>query len=99
MYDSITQITIGTSAHETSAYIAPPDGTAKGATHNAPDTDDEETITRSLVNSRNPTMLQARRLGTTHSAIIAFDHGEVPYFVYYRGTEYKCYLHKKHHEI
>ncbi|KAH9379032.1 hypothetical protein HPB48_014502 [Haemaphysalis longicornis] len=99
MYDSITQITIGTSVHGISAYIAPPEGTAKGVIHNVPDTDDEETITRSLVNSRNPTILQARRLGTTHSVIIAFDHGEVPYFVYYRGTEYKCYLHKKRHEI
>lgn len=57
MYDSITQITIGTSAHGISAYIAPPEGTAKGVIHNVPDTDDEETITRSLVNSRNPTIL------------------------------------------
>ncbi|KAH9363098.1 hypothetical protein HPB48_014120 [Haemaphysalis longicornis] len=77
VYDSITQITIGTSAHGISAYIAPPEGTAKRVIHNIPNTYDEETITRSLVNSRNPTILQARRLGTTHSVIIAFDHGEL----------------------
>ncbi|KAH9378391.1 hypothetical protein HPB48_017179 [Haemaphysalis longicornis] len=86
MYDGITQITIGTCTHDISAYIAPPEGTAKGVIHNVPNTDDEETISRSLVNSRNPTILQARRLGTMHSVIIAFDHGEVPYFVYYPGT-------------
>ncbi|KAH9371001.1 hypothetical protein HPB48_016990 [Haemaphysalis longicornis] len=99
MYSSIAQITVGTSSHGISAYIAPQEGTAKGVIYNVPDTDDEDTITRSLVNTRHPTVLQARRPSTTHSVIIAFEHGEVPYFVYYRGTEYKGYLHKKRHDI
>lgn len=99
IYGRISQIKVGTSVHGITAYVASPEGTAKGVIHNVPDTDDEDIITRSLVNARNPTILQARRLGTTRSVIIAFDHGEVPYYVYYRGTEYKCYLHKKRHEV
>ncbi|KAH9385000.1 hypothetical protein HPB48_027036 [Haemaphysalis longicornis] len=53
------------------------------------DTDDVDTITRSLVNNRNPTILQARRLGNSRSVIIALEGGIVPYYVYYRGNEYK----------
>ncbi|KAH9360919.1 hypothetical protein HPB48_003582 [Haemaphysalis longicornis] len=56
-----------------SAYTASPEGTAKGVIHNIPDTDDADTITCSLDNNRNPTILQARRLGTSRSVIIAFE--------------------------
>ncbi|KAH9384339.1 hypothetical protein HPB48_026341 [Haemaphysalis longicornis] len=99
LYGRIDSLRLGDRTHAVSAYTAPPEGTAKGVIHNIPDTDDADAITRSLVNSRNPTILQARRLGTSRSVIIAFEGGTVPYYVYYRGTEYKCYLHKKKHEV
>lgn len=48
------------STYEIGVSVAPLEGTAKGVIHNVPDTDDEDTVTsKSLVNARNPTILQA----------------------------------------
>ncbi|KAH7971309.1 hypothetical protein HPB49_021271 [Dermacentor silvarum] len=38
-------------------------------------------------------------MGKTTSVVIVFKDEEVPYFVCYRGTEYRCYRHKKKNEI
>ncbi|CAN7990224.1 unnamed protein product, partial [Ixodes pacificus] len=99
LYGKIDKIMIGDQAHGINAYTTPPEGSAKGIIHNIPCTDSDEDIMRSLVNRRNPTILQARRLGTSNTAIIAFEGEQVPYYVYYRGAEYRCYLHKKKHEV
>ncbi|KAH9365980.1 hypothetical protein HPB48_015757 [Haemaphysalis longicornis] len=48
----------------------------------------------SLVCKQNPTILQARCVGTYKSAIIVFDANKVPHFVYYRGAEYRWFLQK-----
>ncbi|KAL1447416.1 hypothetical protein MTO96_044302 [Rhipicephalus appendiculatus] len=80
--------------------LLPPENTAKGVIHNIPSYDCPENISASLVNDRNPTILQAlRRMGKTNTALILFDGDQVPFPVYYRGAEYKCYLHKKRTEV
>ncbi|KAH7950086.1 hypothetical protein HPB49_019493 [Dermacentor silvarum] len=38
-------------------------------------------------------------MGNTNSVLIVFDGKQVPYDVYYRGAEYKCYLHNKYIEV
>ncbi|KAH7948826.1 hypothetical protein HPB49_002690 [Dermacentor silvarum] len=38
-------------------------------------------------------------MGNTNSVLIVFDGKQVPYHAYYRGAEYKCYLHKKRNEV
>lgn len=38
-------------------------------------------------------------MGRTNSAVIVFEGDVVPYYVYYRGAEYRCYLNKKKHEV
>lgn len=38
-------------------------------------------------------------MGKTNSAIIVFEGRRVPYYVYYRGAEYRCFLYKKKHEV
>ncbi|XP_049519986.1 uncharacterized protein LOC125944106 [Dermacentor silvarum] len=98
-YNGIKAIVIQGKRYEIMAYATSPEDTAKGVIHNIPEAESEEDITKSLVNIRNPTILQARRMGKTTSVVIVFKDEEVPYFVYYRGTEYRCYLHKKKNEI
>lgn len=98
-YNSINTLKIKEHEHEIVAYATPPEECTKGVIHNIPSEESEETISRSLVNKRNPSILQARRMGKTNSVVIVFEGQKVPYFVYYRGTEYRCYLHKKRHEI
>ncbi|KAH9370535.1 hypothetical protein HPB48_012523 [Haemaphysalis longicornis] len=80
-------------------YTAPPDNTSKGVIHNIPYYDTADDITRSLVYSKNPTVLQARRMGKTNSVLIVFDGPLVPFYVYYRGAEHRCFIPKKKHEV
>ncbi|KAH9372568.1 hypothetical protein HPB48_020858 [Haemaphysalis longicornis] len=95
----ITKLSIGAQTLEITAYVTPPEDCTKDAVHNIPAEDSDDDMTHSLVYRRNPKILQARRMRKTNSAVIVFDGDEVPYFVYYRGEEYRCYLHKKRHEI
>ncbi|KAG0410373.1 hypothetical protein HPB47_012518 [Ixodes persulcatus] len=72
-YNSISKICIAGKTYEVTGYAAPPEDTAKGVIHNIPDYDTAEDITRSLVYNKNPTILQAQRMGKTNSAVIVFE--------------------------
>lgn len=98
-YNSIRKLRVDDTIYETTAYAAPPEDTVKGVIHHIPSYDTADDITRSLVYKKNPTILQARRMGKTNSVVIIFEGKRVPYFVYYRGAEYRCLLHKKKHEV
>ncbi|KAH7937048.1 hypothetical protein HPB49_007565 [Dermacentor silvarum] len=98
-YNRIRELQIGDTHYEATAYAAPPADTYKGVIHNIPDYDTAEDIIKSLIYKKNPTILQARRMGNTNSAIIIFEGPNVPFYVYYRGAEYRCYLHKKKVEV
>ncbi|KAH9363685.1 hypothetical protein HPB48_022223 [Haemaphysalis longicornis] len=98
-YARIEELKVGETSFSAKAYVTTPEDSVKGVIHNIPAYDSAEDIARSIVYSRNPTALHARRMGRTNSAIIAFSGNRVPYFVYYRGAEYRCYIHKKKHEV
>lgn len=98
-YVKIRELSVHGSTYEAMAYAAPPDNTSRGVIRNIPDYDTPDDITKSLVYRKNPTILQARRMGKSSSVIILFEGNKVPYYVYYRGAEMRCYLHKKTHEI
>ncbi|KAH9371704.1 hypothetical protein HPB48_012022 [Haemaphysalis longicornis] len=94
-YCSIKDVQVGSQTYATTAYVTPPDDTSKGVIHDIPNYDTQEDITKSLVNSKNPAILQARRMGKPSSVIIVFEGTKFPHYVYYRGSEYRCFLHKK----
>lgn len=98
-YGNIKEIQIGDKIYATTAYVTPPENTSKGVIHNIPEYDTQEDITKSLVYAKNPAILQARRMGKTSSVIIVFEGTRVPHYVYYRGAEYRCFLHKKKVEV
>ncbi|KAH7963962.1 hypothetical protein HPB52_024000 [Rhipicephalus sanguineus] len=98
-YCKTTHLQIDEHKFSAAAYSTSPDNTVKGVTHNVPSYDTAEVITSSLVNKRNPTIIQARRMGSMDWVLIVFDGYQVPYQVYYRGAEYKCYLHKNKAEF
>ncbi|KAH9376379.1 hypothetical protein HPB48_001766 [Haemaphysalis longicornis] len=86
-YNNITTLKIKELEHQSVDYATPPEQCTKGVIHNIPSEESKEMISRSLVNKRNPTILQARRMGKTNSVVIVFEGEKVPYFVYYRTTE------------
>ncbi|KAH9369022.1 hypothetical protein HPB48_002632 [Haemaphysalis longicornis] len=95
-YARIEELKVWETSFSATVYVTTPEDSVKGVIHNIPAYDSAEDIARSIVYSRNPTALHARRMGRTNSVIIAFSGNRVPYFVYYRGAEYRCYIHKKH---
>ncbi|KAM7315714.1 hypothetical protein ISCGN_005497 [Ixodes scapularis] len=98
-YTAVKELRYGEKSYNVTAYAAPPEDTVKGIIHDIPEYDSAEDITRSLIYKKNTTILQARRMGRTNSAIIVFEGTKVPYYVYYRGAEYRCFIHKKRHEV
>ncbi|KAH8024968.1 hypothetical protein HPB51_002382 [Rhipicephalus microplus] len=90
---------VETETYDVRAYVASPENTEEGVILNIPPYNSPEDISASLVNDRNPTILQARRMGKTNTVLIVFDGDQVPFNVYYRGAEYKCYQHKKRTEV
>ncbi|KAH7959816.1 hypothetical protein HPB49_014007 [Dermacentor silvarum] len=76
-YNGIKAIVIQEKRYEIMAYATSPEDTAKGVIHNIPEAESEEDITKSLVNIRNPTILQARRMGKTTSVVLVFKDEEV----------------------
>ncbi|KAH8036688.1 hypothetical protein HPB51_003940 [Rhipicephalus microplus] len=97
-YSNIKEIMINDKSYATAAYVTAPENTSKGVIDEIPKYDNQEDIEKSLVNQRNPTILHARRMGLTDSVVIVFEGLFVPYFVYYRGAEYRCFLYKKQYE-
>lgn len=95
IYCKLTSLQIEGKQYTATAYATSPDDTVKGVIQNIQSYDTEVDITNSLVNKRNPYILQARRMGKTNSVLIVFDGKKVPFQVYYRGAEYKRYVHKK----
>ncbi|KAH9373904.1 hypothetical protein HPB48_007305 [Haemaphysalis longicornis] len=98
-YNDVKALHIGGKMYEVTAYAAPPEDTVREVIHNIPDYDSAADITNSLVYKKNPTILQPRRMGRANSVLIVFEGKTVPHYIYYRGTEYRCFLHKKRHEI
>lgn len=98
-YNELREIRISDKTYAIKAYATAPEDTTKGVIHNIPAYDSDDDINKSLKYSKNPTILTARRMGATNSAIIIFEGSKVPYFVYYRGAEYRCFLYKKKQEI
>ncbi|KAH9362582.1 hypothetical protein HPB48_015504 [Haemaphysalis longicornis] len=98
-YNALREIRTSDKTYEIRAYATAPEDTTKGVIYNIPDYDSDEDINKSLKYSKNPTILTARRMGKINSAIIIFEGSQVPYFGYYRGAEYRCFLHKKKQEI
>lgn len=78
-YGSIKEIRIGCQTYATAAYVMPPENTSKGVIRSIPDYDTREDITKSLVYTKNPTILQAKRMGKTNSVVIVFEGPKVPY--------------------
>ncbi|KAG0412357.1 hypothetical protein HPB47_010497 [Ixodes persulcatus] len=77
-YNSISKICIASKTYKVTGYAAPPEDTAKEVIHNIPDYDTAEDITRSLVYKKNPTIIQAQRMGRSNSAVIVFEDNKVP---------------------
>ncbi|KAH7955969.1 hypothetical protein HPB52_005302 [Rhipicephalus sanguineus] len=77
-YEGLKSIHVNGITHKVNAYEAAPDNTTKGVIRGIPLTDTAQEIDANIVNTRNPLALAAKRIGTTTTAVIAFDGPSAP---------------------
>lgn len=98
-YAQLRALNIGGQTHEVSAYHAAPDGTAKGVIRNISTEDTPEEIKANVVNNRNPTAVDAHRIGNSTAVIVLFQGTKVPTTVKYGAVLVRCSLYRQHHEV
>lgn len=77
-YVKVRKIHTKLGVFEVSAYVAATEGTCKGAIRNIDLSLDDTTLTRLIVNPRNPTVREVRRIKSTQVVVIIFDGMRVP---------------------
>ncbi|KAH9367913.1 hypothetical protein HPB48_008367 [Haemaphysalis longicornis] len=97
-YSMVRQLNIANRAYSTLPYVASPEDTCKEVIQGIPPEDTQQDIIDNIVNSANPQAIHARRMGTTNTALIAFDGPKVPLLIYYGGAEFWGYIHKQKSE-
>ncbi|KAH7978642.1 hypothetical protein HPB49_006258 [Dermacentor silvarum] len=74
----IKVLTINGKRHETNAYVSAPEQMVKGIIRNIPLKYTQDQLTHALVNSRNPSLTYAKRLGSTTTVILLYEGNRVP---------------------
>ncbi|KAM7285602.1 hypothetical protein ISCGN_032496 [Ixodes scapularis] len=91
-------ITINGRQYEILAYIALPDNSCRGVIMGL-DSRPTSEILSTRIRAQGVKVLCARMMGQTNTAIINFEGLKVPYYVYFRGAEYRCLPHRPREQI
>lgn len=98
-YGAISKLHIGDREFEANAYRAAPENTSKGLIRNISKDESPADIVNNLVTQRNPSVLHAKRMGSTDNIIVLFDGFHVPRYVYYGPMLVKCSLYRKQIDV
>ncbi|KAH6930832.1 hypothetical protein HPB50_019710 [Hyalomma asiaticum] len=85
--------------YEVNSYEAAASLMTKGVIRGIALEDNARTVDEKVVNSRNPTVLAAKRLGNTTTVIAAFDCPQVPTLVRYGATLLCSTLYRKQIDV
>ncbi|KAH7978830.1 hypothetical protein HPB49_006896 [Dermacentor silvarum] len=88
----LTTLTIQGTSHQVSIYLAPPDNSCRGVVHGI---EAHTTSAELMANLDAPgfTILSARMMGKTETALITFHGTRIPYTVLYYRAIYRCKPH------
>lgn len=91
MYADISSLKLRGQQYEIAPHVSAPANTVVGVIFNIPEEDTPEQIMNSICNY-NPDLkiLDAKRLNTSNMVQILFDGTQVPYWIRYRATTYRC---------
>ncbi|XP_070386810.1 uncharacterized protein [Dermacentor albipictus] len=98
-YARISKIHTKLGAFEVSAYISAPDDACKGVIRNIDPSFDEGALRRMILNPRNPTALEVRRIKNTQVVVILFDGMRVPNTVMCGAALVPCFLYKRQMDV
>lgn len=98
-YAKMTSISEGGKTYDVSAYRTAPDGTVKGVIRGINIEETAEDITENIVNTNNPTAVEAHRIGETTAVVVLFAGQKVPHYIKYGIVLIKCGLYRKHFDV
>ncbi|KAH7943374.1 hypothetical protein HPB52_007601 [Rhipicephalus sanguineus] len=91
----IKVLTINGKRYETNAYVSAPEEMVKGIIRNIPLTYTQDQLVHALVNTRNPSLTYAKRLGSTTTVILLYEENRVPTWVYFNSVMIRVSLYRK----
>ncbi|KAH6936145.1 hypothetical protein HPB50_014040 [Hyalomma asiaticum] len=91
----ITSIQLGGSIYAVKANVKTPEGISKGVIYNIPPGTSEEDLLQGIRVSARYTVLAARMLGRSSTALIYFDGPHVPYNIIYQCCDCRCKPYRK----
>ncbi|KAH8029982.1 hypothetical protein HPB51_006188 [Rhipicephalus microplus] len=87
----VTSLNINGRPHPVNVYVTAGEGTKKGVIHGIEPHTPSETIKASIrFRTQSVTLVDARMLGDSQSAVLTFFGDILPRYVYYRGGEKEC---------
>ncbi|KAL1486949.1 hypothetical protein MTO96_031149 [Rhipicephalus appendiculatus] len=98
-YASLEAITVNKADYEVSSYIAAPDNTCKGIIRNIDMEIDHEELRRLLIQPRNPSVLEVRRIKNSTTVVILFEGLRVPNYVMCGPSMIKCTLYRRQTDV
>ncbi|KAH8042676.1 hypothetical protein HPB51_025308 [Rhipicephalus microplus] len=98
-YASLQAITVNNAKYEVSSYIVAPDNTCKGIIRNVDMEIDDEELRRLLIQPRNPTVLEVRRIKNSTTVVILIEGLRVPNYVMCGPSIVKCTLYRRQTDI
>ncbi|XP_070388418.1 uncharacterized protein [Dermacentor albipictus] len=98
-YARLNKIHTKYGAYEVSAYVAAPEDTCKGVIRHIDPCHDEATLRNMIVNERNPTALEARRIKDSHVVVILFRGMRVPNHVICGTALLPCSLYRRQVDV
>lgn len=98
-YAGVKGINIGQASYEVNAYFAAPENSCKGVIRGIDPAIEHQELQRLIVQPKNPTALEVRRIKNTSTVVILFDGLKVPDYVKYGPSLVKCSLYRRHTDI
>lgn len=98
-YAIVQQIRLREGVFEVAAYMAASDNTCKGVVRGVDAEFNDAQLHSMIVNHRNPTALEVRRIKTTTTVIVLFDGLRVPNFVMCGAGMLPCALYKRQVDV
>lgn len=98
-YEGFQGIAVRGNPHEVSAYRTTPHYTVKGGIPGIPFSETPRYRDARIDNKRKPLALDAKRIGMSTTAIVAFSRDKVSSYVRYRNALFKCQLSPKQVDV
>ncbi|KAH7983488.1 hypothetical protein HPB52_012328 [Rhipicephalus sanguineus] len=98
-YARVQQIRLGEGTFGVAAYLAPPENTCKGIIRGVDVEVTEAQLRARIVNHRNPSALEARRMKNTTAVVVLFEGMRVPNYVACGASIFRCTLYRRHTEV